>query len=368
MVTPMPTLLLSTCGTSLLTNLAGEQRGLITRHANARTPEEVPAADRAILEGFIATAAERLLTADNAGKERLSAELNGLLRYYGGQLGRSRDTHWLIATDTWLGTATAVAIAAVLEAAGQVVTIRRIQDLRTGNLAEFRSAMAELARLCAQEVEGLSQGGWRVVFNLTGGFKSVQGFMQALGMLYADESVYVFEGTTELLRLPRLPISLDAAALAREHQAVLRRLAAGLPVAAAQARDLPDALLMEDEGQVTLSVWGDLVWAQAGPALLAERLWPSVDEKLRFGPGLEASVRGCSADELHHINERLGDLARHLHQTTYNPDRLNFKKLQRPQGTWTHEGNAWAMGAARRLFGHYEGGVFVVDALGDGLH
>jgi putative CRISPR-associated protein (TIGR02619 family) len=364
----MPNLILSTCGTSLLTNLAGDQRGLVIRHANARTPEEVPAADRAVLEGLILTAGERLGTADNATKERLSAELNGLLRYCGGQLGRTRDTHWLIATDTWLGTATAGAIAAVLEAAGQVVEVRRITDLRTGNLAEFRLAMAELARLCAQEVQGLSQGGWRVVFNLTGGFKSVQGFMQALGMLYADESVYVFEGTSELLRLPRLPISLDAAALVREHQQILRRLAAGLSVTAAEAGDLPEALTMEDGGCVTLSVWGDLVWAQAGPALLAERLWPPIDAKLRFGPGFEASVRGSSADELHHINERLADLARHLVNPAYNPARLNFKKLKRAYGDWTHECDAWAKAGAKRLFGRFEGSVFVVDALAEGLH
>lgn len=364
----MPTLILSTCGTSLLTNLAGEHRGLITRHANARTREEVPAEDRAVLDGLIAAAGGRLLAADNAGKARLSAELNGLLCYYDGQLGRARDTHWLIATDSWLGTATAAAIAAVLEAADQVVVVRRIPDLRTANLAEFRAAMAELARLCAQEVTGMSQGGWRVVFNLTGGFKSVQGFMQALGMLYADESVYVFEGTKELLRLPRLPINLDAVGLARTHEAVLRRLAAGLPVTADTARAVPDALLMEDEGQVTLSVWGDLVWADAGPALLGERLWPPVDARLRFGAGFEASVKGCSADELRHINERLGDLARHLNEPAYNPDRLDFKKLKRAYGSRTHECDAWAKAGAKRIFGHFEDGVFVVDALDHALH
>lgn len=364
----MPNLILSTCGTSLLTNLAGEQRGLVTRYANARTPEDVPAADRAVLEGLILAAGERLGAADNATKERLSAELNGLLRYCGGQLGRTRDTHWLIATDTWLGTATAAAIAAVLEAAGQVVEVRRITDLRTGNLAEFRLAMAELARLCAQEVQGLSQGGWRVVFNLTGGFKSVQGFMQALGMLYADESVYVFEGTSELLRLPRLPIALAADDLVRRYEAVFRRLAAGLPVATAKAAGMPDTLLMEDGGQVVLSVWGDLVWAEAGSGLLGERIWPPVDGRLRLGPDFERSAAGCSVKERRHINERLADLAHHLCEPQYNPRRLDFKPLKVRHGSWTHECDAWSTAGAKRLFGRFEGNVFVVDALDEGLH
>ncbi len=365
----MPNLILSTCGTSLLTNLAGERRSLVTRYANARSPDAVPVADRATLEGLIATARDRLLAADAAEMERLSAELNGLLRLCGGELRRDRDTHWLIATDTWLGIATAEAIGEVLAAAGQVAEVKCIQDLRTDDLAEFRAAMAELARLCAQDVRGYRKSGWRVVFNLTGGFKSVQGFMQALGTLYADESVYVFERTDELLRLPRLPTTLDANGLVRQHESVFRRLAAGLPVSVDQAKDVPDALLMEDAGLVTMSVWGDVVWAEAGPGLLGERVWPPVDEKLSFGPGFEKSTVTCSADENRQINERLGDLARHLNEPGYCPARLDFKKLKgRPKGKSTHECNAWSKHGAKRLFGHFEGEVFLVDSLDEGLH
>lgn len=128
----MPNLVLSTCGTSLLTNLAGEQRGLVIRHANATTPKEVPEPDRRILAGLIATAA---------------------------------------------------AIARVIAAAGGLVEVKRIPDLRTDDQAAFRAAMAELVRLCAHEVRDFRAAGWRVVFNLTGGFRSVQGFMQVLARI-----------------------------------------------------------------------------------------------------------------------------------------------------------------------------------------
>ncbi|WP_295888646.1 putative CRISPR-associated protein [uncultured Thiohalocapsa sp.] len=364
----MRKLVVSTCGTSLLTNLAGNQRGLVIRHANAREPAEVPAEDRAALEQLIQRGRSELAGADAQAQERLSAELNGLLRLYDGRLGDGGDHHWLIATDTWLGTAIAELISEVLETAGHGVEVKRIADLRTDDLGEFRAAMAELARLCAQELRGMAQGGWRVVFNLTGGFKSVQGFMQALGMLYADESVYVFERTRELLRLPRLPIAIDADTLVHEHQHVFRRLAAGLPVTVADAAELPDTLTMELDGQVTLSVWGDVVWSQAGPELLGERLWPAVDDKLRYGEELERSVAKCSADELRMVNERLSDLARRLHDNQYNPDRLDFTKLKTPHGRWTHECDAWASGAAKRLFGYFDDGVFVVDQLAAALH
>lgn len=364
----MPTLILSTCGTSLLTNLAGERRNLVTQYANARTPDQVPLSERTELERLITHMRDEVARADDAKRARLSAELNGLLRYCGGSLGGRSNHHWLIATDTWLGSATAAAISEVLEARGHTAQVRRIPDLRTDSLAEFRVAVTELIRLCAQEIRPLREQRWRVVFNLTGGFKSVQGFIQALGMLYADESVYVFEGTEELLRLPRLPITLDAAVLVRRYERIFRRLAAGLPVSLVEARDVPETLLFEDGGQVTLSLWGDVIWAEAGDALLGERLWPPVDEKLRFSDKLSAMVNACSEDERRQVNQRLAELARHLRDPQYNPRRLDFKKLQVPHGRWTHECDAWASHGAKRLFGYFEGAVFVVDALAEGLH
>lgn len=361
----MQTLIVSTCGTSLLTNLAGEDRGLVTRHANARSPADVLTPDRTKLESLTRRMTQRLRTAGKADLGRLSAELNGLLKHYGGQLDRGGDTHWLIATDTWLGNATASALAEVLNNAHHIARVWRIKDLRTSNLMEFHIAMTEIARLCAREVRGMRDGGFRVLFNLTGGFKSVQGFMQALGMLYADESLYLFEGTDELLRLPRLPIELNTAALVREHEWVFRRLAAGLPVSATEARNVPDTLLMELDGQVALSVWGDVVWEEAGPTMLSEQLWPALDPRLRFDKRIERDARNFSRDERRQINERLAELARLLHDGHTNLARLDLKKLNAPHGDSTHECDAFG---GKRLFGHFDHDVFVVDKIAEGLH
>lgn len=268
----MQKLIVSTCGTSLLTNLAGdmERRQTIIRHANAKHRDQIPEPDRSVLDTLIEQMQQALEEADGTQRARLSAELNGLQRYYDNRL-TGQDIHWLIATDTWLGEATAQAIGKVLSAHGHVVDVRRITDLRTTELSEFRIAMSELASLCAREVRGLRAGGMHTVFNLTGGFKSVQGFMQSLGMLYADESVYVFENAREMLSLPRLPIKLESAVLVREHEWLFRRIAAGLPVSAKAVRTVPETLLLEIDGEIALSVWGEAVWAEAGDDLLAER-------------------------------------------------------------------------------------------------
>ncbi|MFN3885074.1 MAG: hypothetical protein ACK4Q4_09990 [Rhodocyclaceae bacterium] len=354
-------LIVSTCGTSLLTNIAGSERKLVTDHANKRRVEDVPGEDRKRLEGIVAQARNRMQQAGTDERARLSAEYNGLLCYYDGRFAQD-DLHWLIATDTWLGQQTA---AILQETLGEKAQVKHIPDLRTEDLQAFRLAMATLVRLCAEEIRPM---GLEVVFNLTGGFKAVQGFMQTLGMLYADETVYVFEGSHELLRLPRLPIELNAERIVRDALWVFRRLDVGLPVSQRQAGGIPEIFLFADEGMVSLSEWGELVWREEREKILSERLHPPVDEKIRFAPDFERTVQGCSAAEMRQVNERVAELARHLHEPGFNPRRLDFKKLAKPVAGSTHECDAWAQRGAKRLFGHFENGVFVIDRLDQGLH
>lgn len=354
-------LIVSTCGTSLLTKIADEQRQLVTRYANACHPEEIPEPDRVNLLGLIEAARQRMQAASHEERAKLSAEYNGLACYYG-HAPDPRDQHWLIASDTWLGQQTAAILEEVL---GRSAQTKRIADLRTKDLQAFRLAMAALVRLCAEEIKPL---GMNVVFNLTGGFKSVQGFMQALGMLYADETIYVFESSHELLRLPRLPLRLDVETPIRETLNLWRRLDVGLPVTEREVRGLPEIFFLVIDGQVALSEWGELAWREVRDKLLGEQIWPSIDAKVRLGEGFERSSRHCSEDERRQINERIAELARHLNDPTFNPRHLDFKKLATPHLGSTHECDAWASGGARRLFGHFEQDSFVIDRLAEGLH
>jgi len=359
-------LIVSTCGTSLLTNaVAPERRSLIVRHANARKAEEVAAEERALLSSVIAQARQAMIAATNADRCKQSAEFNGLSCYYDHRPGKARDLHWLIATDTWLGRETAAILQETLESLGHQAQVRPINGLRTSDLGEFRLAMAALVRLCATEMRPT---GLPVIFNLTGGFKSVQGFMQTLGMLYADETVYVFEGSSALLRLPRLPLRMEAEATVRASLRLFQRMAVMLPVTASEASAIPEVFLFVVDDQAVLSEWGEIVWAGTKDAILGESLWPPIDDKLRWGEKLAASVAGCSAAELVTINERLAELARHLREPDFNPRHLDFKKLAQPHRGYTHECDAWASGSAKRLFGHFVGAVFVVGELAKGLH
>ena len=72
-----------------------------------------------------------------------------------------------------------------------VVWLQTFPGLATSDVEGFRSAIGELGPWCAEL--RLRSASNPVVFSLTGGFKAMQGVLQALGTLYADRTVYLFE-------------------------------------------------------------------------------------------------------------------------------------------------------------------------------
>lgn len=370
---PKPCLIVSTCGTSLLTNNVGpDLRNLLTDFANHPRAEDVPLEQRQRIQQHLDARREEFTRETDLQRLMdLSAELNGVIRFYGGNPGVARDQHVLLATDTWLGEATARIVADVLDRHGHLVEVKRVRDLRTDDPASFRWAMSDLVAWCAETFKGYRDAGHRVAFNLTGGFKSVQGFMQALGMIYADESIYVFERTEQLLRLPRLPVQLDSEAILRRHLAVFRRIAAGLLVREAEVVDVPESLVNALDGQAVFSPWGELIWQEAYRAIYGAGLLESITPKLILGSKFRQTLDELASDRFRHVNERLDQLARHLEEgESYNPRSLDFKLLKGGdyKGS-THECDAWADQDAKRLFGHYdEDGRYVIDRLDKGLH
>ena len=335
---------LSPCGTSLLTNsITNEvERKAIGRCANTKNREECPPEDRQLLDTLIERMSERLAYANPTEVAKLSAELNAITKLYQGHLSKPKHFHQLLCTDTWLGEATATSVAGWLRKTGFTVDVKRQTDLRTDDLAAFQMALSELVQWCEEMVSGYAKNHYRIIFNLTGGFKSVQGFLQTLAMFYADETIYIFETGKELMRIPRLPITMNADQVVHEHLLIFRRLALQLDVT--NFDNIPETLLLKIDGETTLSAWGSLVWEQTKKQLYAERLYPSPSAKLSFSKQFEKDVAELVAARCVIINERLDQLARCLEKgKSYNLSSLDFKPLQ--GGAYkgsTHECDAWA--------------------------
>ncbi|MBI4749718.1 MAG: putative CRISPR-associated protein [Acidobacteria bacterium] len=368
-----PYFVLSPCGTSLFTNVvSNEERPLVAKYANTKSFDQIPEADAAVLSKILARANDKLAAADVAAVVRISAELNSIVRLYGSIIKGPQDVHVLLCTDTWLGNQSAELVKAWLEKHElQNVQVRRQTDLQTASLQAFQCALSGLVEWCEETVTGYQLANYHVVFNLTGGFKSVQGFLQTLAMFYADETIYVFETGNELLRIPRLPIKMDFEATILGHLNVFRRLSQGLKVT--DSEHIPETLLMQLDGDLTLSAWGDLVWKRSKKDIYEKTLHPSPSEKIVFSPQFEKSIENLPTDRLLLINERIDQLARYLEidrpQGRPSLRGLDFKDVQRnPKPPSTHELDAWSDKDARRIFGHFEGPVFHLDKLDKGLH
>jgi putative CRISPR-associated protein (TIGR02619 family) len=357
----MKLLLLSTCGTSLFTNGAPEDvRVWLSRVSNRATLE---AEDEARLTTLVRERRRLLHESDDTTQRRYSAELNGI----GAVLERCRPSdvhHLLVPSDTAVGRAAASAVAETITARGQKVDQLVAGGLRVDDPASFREAVADLTMQLEGQLPGWQKQGWTVWFNLAGGFKSVNAYLQALGMLYADCCVFLFESSPTLIEIPRLPVRLADLEEVRRHLGVFRRLLAGYPVPEADGAGISASLLLPLDGELGLSVWGDVVWARSRGAVLAECLLEPLSSKLMLRPALHKEFGDLEAERKVQVNERLDKFSAHLDTGRPLLQSATFKKLKGdPKPPSTHELYAWSDGDARRFLGHYEGDRFVIDTL-----
>jgi putative CRISPR-associated protein (TIGR02619 family) len=271
--------------------------------------------------------------------------------------------HYLVATDTYLGRAAADLVAEWLGQRFVVVQRLDIQDLRVDDPDSFRLGMSALAEWCASTLPGFRSAGHAILFNLTGGFKPVQAFLQTLGMFHADESFYVFEGAETPMRIPRLPIRLDIEDSVRRNLEAFRRLDRQEELPASDCADVPETLLGRVGDRVALSPWGALAFKTARPAIFGAALLDPLSERVVYSNRFRDEVRDLAPDRREALNVQLDRLSRHL-EGGENPRSLQFKALSGdPRPPSTHEAYAWSDRDARRILGHFEGARFVIDQL-----
>ena len=266
-----PKLIVSSIGTSLLTQQASqEERSILTQYSNEKVvPDDVTA----IIEKLRKTAFQQLTSKSVQHIRRASAELNGIFGLYGNNLTQgAADVHILISTDTAQGLATAEVVRKFLIESNLSADIYTPKNLTTKTKAEFSEGIKDLLTWCYDTLTGYEEGGYEIIFNLTGGFKSLQGFLNTIGMFYADKIVYIFESGEELIQIPRLPVAIDKTILFDNLDKFVLLYEGGKEFVTAEFSNIRESLYDELDGKIYPSLWGNLIWNQVKNKFLSERI------------------------------------------------------------------------------------------------
>lgn len=271
----MNRLILSTIGTSLLTQQIDKGNSdekdwysKLRDTANLK-PEKTPDDVKEIIHILRERAIQKLEQSSVKQIRSASAELNGIYGFYEEDLSQGRgDMHWLISTDTAQGRETAGIVENFLtkrQISSQILTPK---NLSTASTEVFSEGIDDLLT----ELETIVKGYDYVCFNLVGGFKSLQGYLNTIGMFYADEIIYIFEGTnSDLIRIPRLPIKVNSDEIT-PHKAELALMAAGAWLPRSKLKTLSESLIFSIGDECTLSNWGQLIWNQTKSQFLSQDL------------------------------------------------------------------------------------------------
>jgi CRISPR/Cas system-associated protein Csm6 len=161
-----PWLVISTVGTSLLTNqlTEGEKRkgwGNIIRDTANLIEAECDLTTKKIIDELASRSLSELRTRDILGRRRLSAELNGLYALYDDNFTSNKnDMHFLVATDTYQGIKTADTIKQFLLKEGFNIDINIPPKLSTLNTVVFSQGIKELIRWCGECISGFKGNGY----------------------------------------------------------------------------------------------------------------------------------------------------------------------------------------------------------------
>jgi putative CRISPR-associated protein (TIGR02619 family) len=256
----MKNLIISTVGTSLITNGATDEEKTLLYNYSNDTSEECPKEVKELITNQFARVSKKLSDSDNHTIRKVSAELNGIYGIYNENINARRyDLHFLISTNTYQGIKSAEVIKKFLQTHEIVCEIITPKKLSTKNKTDFSEGIKELLKWFDETLDGYKQSGYKIIFNLTGGFKSLQGYLNTIAMFYADKIIYIFESANELIEIPRLPIQIDYTPFNINKDKLLL-LNASKIFDIKDFTDFPETIFDSIDNKVILSVWGEVMW------------------------------------------------------------------------------------------------------------
>lgn len=341
----MPRLVISTVGTSILTNQINmrsesDWSDILEARANDKKIDNNEDVLEAIEEltgrakkKLYSHPEQKTINDDIDEIRRSSAELNGIYGLYRDQLNQgNQDIHWLITTDTAQGQVSAELIRNFLMDNHLVVDIHTPQDLSTASTESFTNGIDELLKWFDEIIPGYQDSGYHICFNLVGGFKALQGYANTIGMFYqADEMIYIFEGSSEVITIPRLPIQVNHSVI-KPVQFALMASGVSVSVKLSELQSVPETLIYVVGEEAMLSNWGRLTWNKCKRELLAQDLleFPCLVYEDCFKKDYKKNnVDSQRKFELHEVlSEVSGSMLKFKGDTTRFDSRLHFSRYE----------------------------------------
>lgn len=267
----MKKLFLSSVGTSILTNIASkEERFKLYNSSNCIDENDCSNDIKTLIQKLETEALQKFETKNNV--RRFSAELNGIFGFYENEDHHNEDLHYLITTDTYQGIKCGDIIQNYLNKKNINAQIFTPKELTTRTKYNFEQGIKNLLKWCDETLSGFKNDGYEIIFNLTGSFKSLQGYLNTIAMFYADRIIYIFESEkAELIEIPKLPVEIESSIIDKHKEKILL-MAAGYNYPLSEINDMPKTIIDELEGKAFLSVWGELLWNKTKKDILTNNL------------------------------------------------------------------------------------------------
>ena len=359
----------STVGTSLLTNTVREKNLKINLYQYANLKEENFNDSNVDVKNTIDSLVEELKEdlskiSDERELRKKSAELNGILGFYRSikEDKLKNDLHFLICTDTYQSKKVAEVLSDFLNKRGFGTEVIAIPSLTTGSNKDFELGTIELIEKISAYVEGNQS---EIIFNLVGGFKVVQGILTAIGMIWADKIIYIFETSDEVLFIPKLPVGVDLKVI-KENFNILRKIDLGVELSEKEKEVVKNKLNSFVSAEFEyLSTWGKALFEKVKKERYSEKLISPLVDRIVYSDGFKRDFEKLERDKKSKVNETIDDFIRNL-ETGTPLKRSTFKPV-RGIKEFTHEIYATSYGEALRIFMRKEGNVYHLLKIGADL-
>jgi putative CRISPR-associated protein (TIGR02619 family) len=294
--------ILTSTGLSLLTNYLKNYKIFPNEIYKYSNQKELNEEFLKQITPYIENLKKSIVTYNISELKSVSAELNALLTFYKENFNKA-DIHYILHTDTYLGKIAAEIIQIFLESKSLNVSLFNAKDLNTSNVEDFQFALSEVVKDLSPLLSGYQDNGYEIIFNLTGGFKGVNSFLQTMASLYADKSIYIFESGVELLEIPKIPLKIDEEYFKSNFE-ILRRIEKNIACKA----ELSSSIVVKIDDEYTLSPWGEIVWQKYKIDYFKKNLLHPIVDTIKYSKELEKDFEKLSNDKKYQFNKSIEKL------------------------------------------------------------